>query len=84
MSLLVANNGLPGHVAGTSALPPTADLRAPMSAFPPIMSASPPRADIAAVGHKSPVMTQPGHLLAMRFTAFGCPNNQSFPLRPGK
>ena len=28
---VVANNGLPGHVVGTSALSPTADIRAPMS-----------------------------------------------------
>ncbi len=28
---LLANNGLPGHVAGTSALPLTADIRVPMS-----------------------------------------------------
>jgi len=32
----MANNGLPGHVACTSALPLTADIRARMSAFPPI------------------------------------------------
>ncbi len=29
----MANNGLPGHVAGTSALPLTADIRVPKSAF---------------------------------------------------
>ncbi len=43
---LVANNGLSGHVASTSALPPTADLRVSMSAFAPISSASPPGADL--------------------------------------
>ena len=42
----MANNGLPGHVAGTSALLPTADVRAPMSALAPISSASPPGADL--------------------------------------
>ncbi len=41
LSLLMANNGLSGHVAGTSALPPIADLRVSMSAFAPISSASP-------------------------------------------
>ncbi len=29
--LLLANNGLSDHVAGMSALPPTTDLRVPMS-----------------------------------------------------
>ncbi len=58
---LLANTGLSGHVASTSALPPTMDLRAPMSAFRPIPSASPPGAalpDGAAVG---PLMTLSGH-----------------------
>ncbi len=49
------------HVASTSALPPTADLRAAASAFRPIPSASPPGADLpdgAAVG---PLMTRRRH-----------------------
>ncbi len=43
----MANNGLPGHVAGTSASPPTADLRVSMSGFMVISSASPSGADLA-------------------------------------
>jgi len=35
----MANNGLPGHVAGTSALPPTADIENGMSASALIWSA---------------------------------------------
>ena len=40
-SLLMANNGLSNHVAGTSALPPRADIRWPMSAFAPFRSVLP-------------------------------------------
>ncbi len=40
--LLLANNGLPGHVAGTSAYPPTSDIRWPMSVIVLISSALPP------------------------------------------
>ena len=43
---LLANNGLRGHVACTSALPLTADIRARMSAFPLIWSGMPPESDI--------------------------------------
>ncbi len=43
---LLANNGLPGHVACTSALPPTADIRWPMSVIVPISSALPPAPDV--------------------------------------
>ena len=42
----MAISGLSGHVASTSALPPTADIRMPMSAFALIASASPPGADL--------------------------------------
>ncbi len=41
--LFLANNGLPGHVAGTSAIPLTADIRVPKSAFWRNTSASPPQ-----------------------------------------
>ncbi len=41
-------NHLPGHVAGTSALPPTADLRVSMSRIMAISSASPSGADLAS------------------------------------
>ena len=60
-SPLVANNGLSGHVAGTSALPPTADLRVSMSAFRPIPSASPPGADLPGGAAIGPQLTQTGH-----------------------
>ncbi len=45
---VLANNGLPGHVAGTSAYPPTSDIRWPMSVIVPISSALPPTGDILA------------------------------------
>jgi hypothetical protein len=54
---LLANNGLPGHVASTSAPPPRADIRWPMSVIVPISSASSPKADVAAVGRESPKLT---------------------------
>jgi hypothetical protein len=60
----MANNGLPCHVAGTSALPLTADIRVPKSAFWRNTSASPLKADVAAGGSESPQLTQPGHLLS--------------------
>ncbi len=43
---LLAKNGLSGHVAGTSALPPTAEVRAPMSGIRVFMSGSPPASDV--------------------------------------
>ncbi len=55
----MANNGLSGHVAGTSALPPTTDIRAPMSALAPISSASPPGADLPGGVAEGPFLTQP-------------------------
>ncbi len=58
---LLANNGLPGHVAVTSALPPTADVRAAMSAFAPISSASPPGADSPGGVAEGPFLTLSGH-----------------------
>ncbi len=61
MSLLLANNGLSGHVAGTSALPPTAEVRAPMSAFPPIWSASPPTTDVPGKTAECLGLTQSSH-----------------------
>ena len=42
----MANNGLCGHFAGTSAYPPTADIRWPMSVIVPISSAYPSGADV--------------------------------------
>ncbi len=52
--LLLANNGLSGHVASTSAPPPRADIRWPMSGFALFTSASPPTPDVAGVSHESP------------------------------
>ncbi len=56
---LLANNGLPGHVAGRSALPPTADIRVPKSVIVPISSALPLKADVAVVGRESPKLNIP-------------------------
>ncbi len=43
---LVANKRSSSHAAGTSAYPPTGDIRWPMSVIVPISSANPPGADI--------------------------------------
>ncbi len=56
--LFLAINGLSGHVAGTSALPPIAEVRGPMSAFALISSASPPGADLPAGVAEGPLLTQ--------------------------
>ncbi len=45
-SQLLAKKRHSGHVAGTSAYPPTGDIRWPMSAFHPIASALPPAPDV--------------------------------------
>ncbi len=58
--LSLARFGPDGHVAGTSALPPTTDIRAPMSAFAPISSASPPGADLPGGVAEGPFLTQFG------------------------
>ncbi len=58
---LLANNGLSGHGASTSAPPPRADIRWPMSDFALFTSASRPTPDVAGVGHESPQLTQLGH-----------------------
>ncbi len=42
---VMATSRLPGHIAGTSALPLASDIQMPMSAFRPISSASLPKAD---------------------------------------
>jgi len=47
-SPVLANNGLSGHVASTSAPPPRADIHWPMSGFVLFSSAYPPTADIRA------------------------------------
>ena len=44
--LVIAKKRHSGHVAGTSAYPPTGDIRWPMSVFVLISSALPPAADI--------------------------------------
>ena len=44
--LFLANNGLSGHVASTSAPPPRADIHWPMSGFVLFSSAYPPTSDI--------------------------------------
>ncbi len=59
--LLLANNGLSGHAASTSAPPPRADIRWPMSVIVPNSSALPLKADVAAVGRESPKLTHSGH-----------------------
>ncbi|MEC4688771.1 MAG: hypothetical protein VST64_10770, partial [Nitrospirota bacterium] len=43
------------------ALPPTPDIRWPMSAFHQITSAYPPIADVNGQGAGSPLLTQTGH-----------------------
>ena len=58
---LLANNGLSGHVASTSALLSIADLRGATSAFPQISSASPPRADLYGDAPVRLLFTQGGH-----------------------
>ncbi len=77
--LLLANNGLPGHVACTSALPPTADIQNLMSAFVPISSALPLKADVAAVGRESPKLTQRRHssLLGLIFYPIQVPKTDN-------
>ena len=60
-SQLVAISGLSGHVASTTALPPTADLRVSMSAFPPTSSASPPGADLPGGAAVRLLLTLSGH-----------------------
>ncbi len=47
--------------AKASALTPKADVRGPMSAFPPISSALHPGADVLVTCPRLPVMTQSGH-----------------------
>ncbi len=51
----MAKSGLPGHVAGTTALPPTGDIRWPMSAsrrLPPLWPGDPtPEYSIAPHGY---------------------------------
>ncbi len=59
--LLLAMNGSQDHAAATSALLPTADIRWPMSVIVPISSALPLKADVAAVGRESPLLTHNGH-----------------------
>ncbi len=58
---VVATSRLPGHVAGTSALPPKVDIRAPKSAFAPISSASPPGADLPGGAPVRLLLTQSRH-----------------------
>ena len=55
---LVAISGRSNHLRATSALPPTGDIRWLMSAFVPITTALPPKADVTAVGCESPKMTR--------------------------
>ncbi len=55
---LMARIGSQGHIAGTSALPPTTDLRVSMSVFTPISSASPPGADLPGGVAEGPFLTQ--------------------------
>ncbi len=57
---LMAISRSPGHVAGTTALPPATDIRAPKSAFALISSAVPPGADSQDGGADGPEVTQSG------------------------
>ena len=57
----LAKSGCSGHVAGTSDLPPTADIPSAMSAFPPISSASPPGADLPGGVAEGPLLTPSGN-----------------------
>ena len=58
---LLATSGGSGHVAGTTALPLRADLRAATSALPPISSASPQGTDLPGGPAVGPVLTRGGH-----------------------
>ncbi len=51
---LMAKKRSSSHVRGTSAYPPTGDIRWPMSVIVLISSALPLKAGVAAVGHESP------------------------------
>jgi len=54
----LANNGLSGHVAGTSAPPPRADIHWPMSGFVLFSSALPPGADLPGGAPVRLILTQ--------------------------
>ncbi len=56
----MAISGGSGQVAGTTALPPATDIRAPKSAFALISSAVPPGADSQDGGAVGPEVTQVG------------------------
>ncbi len=79
--LLLVNNGLCGHVAGTSAYPPTADIRWPMSAFVPIASALPPGADIRPA-KEGPLMRALGRAYEFR-RRHSCPPSEGMIKRTG-
>ncbi len=59
--LLLARFGHSMGYARTSALTPKADVRAPMAAFVPISSASPPGADLPGGVAEGPFLTQSSH-----------------------
>jgi len=56
---LLATNGPDRPLQATSALPPTSDIRWPMSVIVLISSAFPSKADVAAVGRESPKLNIP-------------------------
>ncbi len=57
---LVAISRSPGQVAGTTALPPATDIRAPKPAFALVSSAAPPGADAQDGGAVGPEVTLTG------------------------
>ena len=57
-SPLLARSRSAGQLQATTALPPRADLRAVTSALPPILSASPPGADLPGGPAVGPLLTQ--------------------------
>ena len=59
--LLLAKSGLPCHVAGTSAYPPTSDIRWPMSVIVLISSALPPAPDVGGTPGECLNLTHFGH-----------------------
>jgi hypothetical protein len=70
----LANNGLSGHAASTSAPPPRADIRWPMSAFHPIASALPPAPDVGGTPGECLMLTRKRHSA----NANGSPNRPPF------
>ncbi len=75
---VMATSGGSGHVAGTTALPLRADLRAATSAFLAWRSALPRTADAVGRGLPRPVMTLSGHSVEYAVQQVGT-ENQGLP-----